>query len=62
MPSALPKRDVSLTWLRCGRPGCGASHVPEVDCPPRGVWLVEHFRAIRSPAATPTGPRRRAPR
>ena len=43
MPSATPRRDVSLTWERCRRPNCEARHRSAYDCPPRGVWLVARF-------------------
>lgn len=43
MGSELPKRDESLGWPFCRRPGCIARHLPTVDCPPRGVWLVARF-------------------
>lgn len=37
MASALPKVDVSTRWPAHT---CGATHLPAVACPPRGVWLV----------------------
>jgi hypothetical protein len=40
MASALPRRDVSVSWPVCRRPRCGARHLPEYDCPQRGRWLV----------------------
>lgn len=43
MGRALPRVDASQWWPRCGRPGCGATHLPEFDCPPTGVWLVARF-------------------
>lgn len=43
MPRQFGKRDQSLGWPRCGRPGCEARHRPEYDCPPVGVWLVARF-------------------
>lgn len=39
----MPRRDTSLRWPRCGRPGCGATHLADYDCPPVGVWLVARF-------------------
>jgi hypothetical protein len=43
MSSAIPRQDVSTRWPRCGRPGCGATHLAEYDCPPPWVWLVARF-------------------
>lgn len=48
MASALPRLDPSAGRLVCRRPGCGASHLPEYDCPPVDTWLVAHYLAARS--------------
>jgi hypothetical protein len=45
MGRALPKVDPSARWPVCRRPGCGAKHLSEYDCPPRETWLVAHFCA-----------------
>lgn len=39
----MPRLDTSVRWPHCGRPGCGATHLPQYDCPPPGVWLVARF-------------------
>lgn len=44
MPSATPRVDASVSWPRCERPGCGATHLPQYDCPPRGKWLISRQR------------------
>jgi hypothetical protein len=49
MPSALPRLDATAGRLVCRRPGCGVTHVPEIDCPPKDVWLVDYFTGIRTP-------------
>lgn len=47
MASALPRRDLSLSWPRCGRPGCGVTHLGEYDCPRAGYWLIAGTRIDR---------------